>query len=92
MLDFLMPGAIYERVMSNGKIRNKFWGFVWREMLIYMAIVFLIIVILLLTVKDIKNTPPFSAALAVFVMLIPCVVMPVIHFRQLCRTGDQEEK
>ena len=92
MIDFFMPGAIFERVMSNGRIKKKFWGFFWREMLVYMAIVFLIIAILFLMVWDIMATPPLNMALAVFVMLIPCVVMPVIHFNQLHRTGDQEEK
>ena len=52
MIDFFMPRAIFERVMGNEKIKKKFWGFFWREMLVYMAIVFLIIAILILTVRD----------------------------------------
>lgn len=92
MIDFFMPGAIFERVMGNEKIKNKFFGFFWREMLVYMTIVFLIIAILVLAVRDITDTPPLNAVLAVLVMLVPCVVMPVIHFKQLCRTVGTEEK
>lgn len=92
MIDYLMPETIFERVMNNEKITKKFWGFFWREMLVYMALVFLIIAILLLTVKGITNTPLLNAALAVLVMIIPCVVMPIIHFKQLHRTIDKEDK
>ena len=91
MIDFLMPGAIFERVMGNEKINKKFWGFFWREMLVYMAIVFLIIAILFFKVWDIMATPPLNMALAVLVMIIPCVVMPVIHFKQLRRTADKDK-
>lgn len=92
MLDFFMPGAIFERVMGNEKIKKKFWGFFWREMLVYLAVVFLIIAILLLTVRGITDTPPLNAVLAVLVMIIPCVVMPVIHFKQLRWTVNKEEE
>lgn len=92
MFDFFMPGATFERVIGNGKIGNKFWGFFWREMLVYMAIVFFIITVLVLTVKGITDTPPLSAALAVLVMFIPCAVMPVVHFKQLSRAVNEEEK
>lgn len=92
MFDFFMPGAIFERVMGSGKIKNKFWGFFWREMLVYLAIVFLIIIVLILTVKGITEMPPLNAVLAMLVMLIPCAVIPVIHFKQLSRTISEEEK
>ena len=92
MIDFFMPGAIFERVMGNEKIKRKFWGFFWREMLVYMVIVFFIIAILILTIKDIKDTPPLYAVLAVFIMIIPCVTIPVIHFRLLSRMADKEER
>ena len=89
MIDFFMPGAIFERVMSNEKIKKKFWGFFWREMLVYLAIVFLIIAVLILAVRGIADTPLLNALLAALVMIIPCVVMPVFHFNQLRRTIDK---
>ena len=92
MIDFFMPGTIFERVMSNERIKKKFWGFFWREMLVYLAIVFLIIIVLILTVRDITDMPSLKAVLAMLVMLIPCAVMPVIHFRLLSRTSGEEKK
>ena len=92
MFDFFMPGAIFQRVIGNKKIKNKFWGFFWREMLVYMAIVFLIITVLALTVKGITDMPPLNAVLAVLVMFIPCAVMPVVHFKQLSRAVTEEER
>lgn len=89
MIDFFMPRAIFERVMGNEKIKKKLWGFFWREMLVYMAIVFLIIAILILTVRDIMDAPTLNAVLAALVMIVPCIVMPVIHFKQLCRTVEK---
>lgn len=89
MIDFFMPRAIFKRVMGNEKIKKKLWGFFWREMLVYMAIVFLIIAILILTVRDIMDAPTLNAVLAALVMIVPCIVMPVIHFKQLCRTVEK---
>lgn len=92
MFDFFIPAEIYERVIRNDRIKNKFWGFFWREMIAYLAVILVIIGIVLLTVKDIMNTPPLNAALAVLVMFILCVVKPIIDFKLLQGKTDKSKK
>lgn len=86
MLDLFISDAIYKRVMDDEKIKNKFFGFFWREALVFLAVVAVIMAVIVL----VFSVPLFNVILAVLVLLVPCVVLPVIHFKSLNGKIDKE--
>lgn len=86
MLDFVIAEAIYKRVMNDTKIKNKLLGFFWREALIFLAVVAVIMTVIVL----VFSVPLINAVLAVLVLLIPCAVLPVVHFKALNGKIDKE--
>lgn len=94
MLDIFAPIEVYDRVMGNDKIKNKFLGYFWRVAALYAALFGAIftLVTLMSGAGMWKNIGAAQLLGIVLIMLIVCVGYPLVSFRLVSRKSKSAGK
>ena len=94
MLDFFVPMEMYDRVMRNDKIKNKFLGYFWRVAIVYAALFGAFLVLITLVSRgDVWRNITMPAVLGyVLIGLVLCVGFPLISYRLVSRKSGREKK
>ena len=82
MMDFLIPMKMYEYVMGNAKIKNKFLGYFWRVAAIC-ASAYVVILALAIVISGggaAASFSAFQAAVLALTGLAVCVGFPAVSF------------
>lgn len=85
---------VYDRVMGNDKIKNKFFGYFWRVAAIYAALFGVAFgLVTLLSGGGMWKSIPMAGVLGtVLIVLIICAGYPVVSFRRVSRKSKNAEK
>lgn len=94
MLDFFVPMEMYDRVMGNDKIKNKFLGYFWRVAIIYAALfgAFLVMITLVSQGSVWRNINTVGVLGYVLIGLILCVDFPLVSYRFVSKKSEKEKK
>ena len=94
MLDFFVPMEMYDRVMRNDKIKNKFLGYFWRAAAFYAALFGAFLVMITLVSRgDVWGNMTMPAVLGyVLIGLVLCVGFPLVSYRLVSRKSGREKK
>ena len=88
MFGLLKSAVRYDWVMKNSKIKNKRWGFLWREALIEMAVI-LAFILLCLLIGGIDSISPFQIVLLALLVLVSGIVGPLIMYQIVRRDAER---
>ena len=83
MLDLFFGEKLFDRVMSNPKIRNKFWGYFWRAALVIagsMAVVFLLVFALAAFMQGGLTLSGPMILILIAAILIVSLVTPIVQY------------
>lgn len=96
MLDIFAPIEVYDRVMGNDRIKNKFLGYFWRVAAIYAALFGALfgLVTLMSGAGIWKNITTAQVLGTALIVLAVCVGYPLISFQLVSRKSKsaQEDK
>lgn len=94
MLDIFVPFEVYDRVMGNDRITNKFLGYFWRVAAMYAGFFGAVFVLLALISGGSawKNITTAGVLGTMLIVLIVCVGYPLVSFRLVSRKAKRTEK
>ena len=94
MFDLFAPIEVYDRVMGNDKIKNKFLGYFWRVAIIYAALfgAFLVMITLVSQGSVWRNINTTAVVGFVLIGLILCVDFPLVSYRLVSRKSGNGKK
>ena len=94
MFDFFIPMEMYDRVMGNDKIKNKFLGYFWRVEAFYAALfgAFLVMITLASQGSVWRNLNAAVVLGYALIGLILCVDFPLFSYWLASRKAGKEKE
>lgn len=84
---------MYDRVMGNDKIKNKFLGYFWRVAVFYAALLgAFLVMITLVSQGSVWRNINIVGVIGYALGLILCVVFPLVSYRLVSRKAEKEKK